>query len=36
VVGGEGVELICKKGKILKKVEEKNLLKEFRRELKNF
>jgi len=36
VVGGEGVGLICKKGKILKKVEEKNLLKEFRRELEKF
>jgi len=36
VVGGEGVGLICKKGKILKKVEEKDLLKEFRRELEKF
>jgi (E)-4-hydroxy-3-methylbut-2-enyl-diphosphate synthase len=36
VVGGEGVGIICKKGKILKKVEEKNLLKEFRRELEKF
>ncbi|MDI6777938.1 MAG: flavodoxin-dependent (E)-4-hydroxy-3-methylbut-2-enyl-diphosphate synthase [Patescibacteria group bacterium] len=36
VIGGEGVGLICKKGKILKKVEEKNLFKEFMRELKKF
>ncbi len=36
VIGGEGVGLICKKGKILKKVEEKDLLKEFIKELENF
>jgi len=36
VIGGEGVGLICKKGKILRKVEEKNLLKEFMKELKKF
>jgi len=36
VIGGEGVGLICKKGKILKKVEEKNLLKEFVQELDKF
>ncbi len=36
VVGGKGVGLICKKGKILRKVEEKNLLKEFMRELRKF
>lgn len=36
VIGGEGVGLICRKGKILKKVEEKNLLKEFSKELEKF
>lgn len=36
VVGGEGVGLICKKGKIIKKVDEKNLLKEFMKEIKKF
>jgi (E)-4-hydroxy-3-methylbut-2-enyl-diphosphate synthase len=36
VIGGEGVGLICKKGEIIKKVEEKNLLKEFMKELENF
>ena len=36
VVGGQGVGLICKKGKILRKVEEKNLLKEFMKELEKF
>ena len=36
VVGGKGVGLICKYGKILKKVEEKNLLKEFMKELEKF
>jgi (E)-4-hydroxy-3-methylbut-2-enyl-diphosphate synthase len=36
VVGGEGVGLICRKGKILKKVDEKNLLGEFMKELDKF
>ena len=36
VIGGEGVGLICKKGEIIKKVEEKDLLKEFMKELNNF
>jgi len=36
VVGGKGVGLICKKGVILRKVEEKNILKEFMKELNNF
>jgi len=36
VVGGEGVGLICKKGEIIKKVDEKNLLKEFMKEIKKF
>lgn len=36
VVGGKGVGLICKKGKILRKVEEKNLLNEFMSELNKF
>jgi (E)-4-hydroxy-3-methylbut-2-enyl-diphosphate synthase len=36
VIGGEGVGLICKKGEIIKKVDEKNLLKEFMKELKEF
>jgi (E)-4-hydroxy-3-methylbut-2-enyl-diphosphate synthase len=34
VIGGEGVGLICRKGEIIKKVEEKNLLREFMAELK--
>ncbi|MFA5926456.1 MAG: flavodoxin-dependent (E)-4-hydroxy-3-methylbut-2-enyl-diphosphate synthase [Parcubacteria group bacterium] len=34
VIGGEGVGLICRKGKIVKKVSEKDLLKEFKIELK--
>ncbi|MEA2088866.1 MAG: flavodoxin-dependent (E)-4-hydroxy-3-methylbut-2-enyl-diphosphate synthase [Patescibacteria group bacterium] len=34
IIGGKKVGLICKKGKIIKKVEEKNLLKEFLKELK--
>lgn len=34
VVGGKGVGLICKKGEIVKKVDEKNLLMEFEKELK--
>lgn len=33
VVGGKGVGLICKKGKVIKKVAEKLLLKEFQKEL---
>jgi len=33
VIGGEGVGLICRKGEIIKKVEEKHLLEEFAREL---
>lgn len=33
VVGGRGCGLICRKGKIIKKVDEKNLLEEFRKEL---
>jgi (E)-4-hydroxy-3-methylbut-2-enyl-diphosphate synthase len=36
VIGGGSVGLICKKGKILRKVEEKNLLKEFMKELEKF
>jgi len=36
VIGGEGVGLICKKGEIIKKVNEKDLLKEFMEELENF
>lgn len=36
VIGGEGVGLICRKGKIIKKVDEKNLLKEFEKELEKF
>lgn len=34
VVGGKGVGLICRKGVVVKKVAEKNLLKEFKKELK--
>lgn len=34
VVGGKGFGLICRKGKIIKRVKEKDLLKEFSRELK--
>ena len=33
VIGGRGVGLICRKGKIIKKVKEKDLLKEFKKEL---
>ncbi len=33
VVGGKGVGLICRKGEVIKKVTEKNLLKEFKKEL---
>lgn len=36
VVGGRGVGLICKKGKIVKKVDEKKLLTEFKKELKKY
>lgn len=36
VVGGEGVGLICRKGEIIKKVDEKNLLREFWKELEKF
>ena len=36
VIGGEGVGLIYKKGKIIKKVDEKKLLKEFMMELEKF
>lgn len=33
IIGGRKVGLICRKGKIVKKVSEKNLLKEFKKEL---
>ena len=33
VIGGEKMGLICRKGKIIKKVDEKNLLEEFLIEL---
>lgn len=36
VIGGEKVGLICRKGEIIKKVDEKNLLKEFKKELEKF
>ena len=36
IVGGRGVGLIVKKGEIIKKVDEKDLLKEFIKEVKNF
>jgi len=36
IVGGKGVGLICKKGEIIKKVDEKKLLKEFLKEVKKF
>ncbi|MFA5871966.1 MAG: flavodoxin-dependent (E)-4-hydroxy-3-methylbut-2-enyl-diphosphate synthase [Parcubacteria group bacterium] len=36
VIGGEGVGLICRKGKIIKKVDEKELMGEFMRELNEF
>jgi len=36
VIGGVGAGLICKKGKIVKRVREKDLLREFKRELENF
>ena len=36
IVGGKGVGLIMKNGEILRKVDEKNLLKEFVKEVKKF
>lgn len=33
VIGGKGVGLICRKGEVIKKVSEKELLKEFKKEL---
>ncbi|MCX6765854.1 MAG: flavodoxin-dependent (E)-4-hydroxy-3-methylbut-2-enyl-diphosphate synthase [Candidatus Moranbacteria bacterium] len=36
IVGGHGVGLICKKGVIIKKVDEKDLLEEFLKEVKKF
>ena len=36
IVGGKGKGLICRKGVIIKQVEEKDLLKEFEKELKKF
>ncbi len=36
IVGGKGVGLICKKGEIIKKVDEKNLLREFIKEVKKY
>ena len=36
IVGGKGVGLIMKKGEILRKVNEKDLLKEFVKEVKKF
>lgn len=36
IIGGNKVGLICRKGKILKKVPEKNLLQEFKKELNKF
>lgn len=36
IVGGKGVGLICKKGEILRKVNEKDLLKEFLKEVRKF
>jgi (E)-4-hydroxy-3-methylbut-2-enyl-diphosphate synthase len=36
IVGGKGVGLICKKGEIIRKVDEKYLLKEFLKEVKKF
>ncbi|MEA2007254.1 MAG: flavodoxin-dependent (E)-4-hydroxy-3-methylbut-2-enyl-diphosphate synthase [Patescibacteria group bacterium] len=36
VIGGKGVGLICKKGEIIKKVREEDLLEEFEIELKRF
>lgn len=36
IVGGKGVGLICKKGEIIRKVDEKDLLREFLKEVKKF
>ncbi|NCF75077.1 MAG: flavodoxin-dependent (E)-4-hydroxy-3-methylbut-2-enyl-diphosphate synthase [Xanthomonadaceae bacterium] len=36
IIGGKKVGLICKKGKIIKKVKEKNLLSEFSKEFKKY
>ncbi|MBT4277250.1 flavodoxin-dependent (E)-4-hydroxy-3-methylbut-2-enyl-diphosphate synthase [Candidatus Falkowbacteria bacterium] len=36
IIGGKKIGLICKKGKIIKQVEEKNLLKEFLKEVDNY
>lgn len=36
IVGGKNVGLICKKGKILRKVKEKDLLKEFIKEVRKY
>jgi (E)-4-hydroxy-3-methylbut-2-enyl-diphosphate synthase len=36
IVGGKGVGLICKKGEIIRKVDEKDLLKEFLKEVRKF
>jgi (E)-4-hydroxy-3-methylbut-2-enyl-diphosphate synthase len=36
IVGGKGVGLICKRGEIIRKVDEKDLLKEFLKEVKKF
>lgn len=36
IVGGKGVGLIMKKGEIIRKIDEKNLLKEFIKEVKKF
>jgi (E)-4-hydroxy-3-methylbut-2-enyl-diphosphate synthase len=36
IVGGKGVGLIMKKGEVVRKVDEKNLLKEFIKEVKKF
>ncbi len=36
VIGGKGVGLICKKGEILRKVDEVDLLEELKKELDNF
>ena len=36
IIGGKGAGLITKKGKVIKKVSEKNLVKEFIKEVKKF
>jgi (E)-4-hydroxy-3-methylbut-2-enyl-diphosphate synthase len=36
IIGGKGVGLICRKGKIIKKVDEKKLLAEFVKEVKKY